>query len=100
MLRALWKMLGKHTLCGTALLALASLVQGQGVPTPQTGSGLGLPTVLPTKNNPGVVSGTTTSFEDKDRIERLERQAQQLTEMLQSRTEQQDPVTPGASLRG
>src|SRR5262245_46327078 len=45
MLTAIWNMLGRHTLCGAALLAVANLVQAQGIlpAIPQPSTPLGQP---------------------------------------------------------
>src|SRR5438128_1447901 len=87
MLRTLWKMFGPGALCGAALLAGASFVpaQDKGLPTPivppvnvgaPKTSGLGIPT--PTVGAPT----NNEAAELKARVERLERQNQELMDML------------------
>src|SRR5215831_3598013 len=112
MLRKLWNMLGRHTLCGAALLTAANLVHGQAslpslpepsvVPavtrdaprnepiirfvaqepaTPQS-LGLGVPA-----STPAALPGTPVApanTDDKARIERLEKQVQDLTSLLKT----------------
>jgi phosphate-selective porin OprO/OprP len=87
MLRTFWRTLGRGALCGAALLAGASLVQAQGNNTPQT-----MPivpsVVLETPKTPGLALPTTTpapaneTAELKARLERLERQNQELMDAL------------------
>jgi phosphate-selective porin OprO and OprP len=130
MLRSIWKMLGRHTLCGAALLTVANLAQAQGslppipqppimpavvqnAPTTQPilqvaaqepapslaepqAPGLGQPTsplvkpianpVVPTSN-----SLPAPNLDEKARIERLEKQIQELTNALKNM--QNSPVT-------
>ena len=106
MMSTLWRMLGRHSLCGVALLAGASLVQAQaqlptiptlpgmapGAPTNpiqqvqaqepavKSQSSLGVPTTSVVA--PAVPPAAPASNEDKARIERLEQQIQELTNTL------------------
>ena len=105
MLSSFWKVLGQHSLCGAAVLAVANLVQAQGTlpPIPQplimpavvkdapknqpilqiqaqesavpTAPGLAVPT-----DNPfaAPVAPPTSNVDDKTRIDRLEKQLQEL----------------------
>jgi phosphate-selective porin len=109
MLRTVWSLLGRQALCGTALLTLASLVQAQGVlptlPQPSTAPaaareaskdqsvitftsqtstgqqtpGLGTPAALPSGPE-----ASSSAVDDKARVERLEKQVQELTNLLKS----------------
>jgi phosphate-selective porin len=106
MMRTLWKMLGRHTLCGAALLAGAHLVQAQGslppIPQPaknqpnlqssasETAPGLGIPSAR---------SVTAPNNDDKARIERLEKQIQDLTNAVKNAQAQpaQAPVSTEAA---
>jgi phosphate-selective porin OprO/OprP len=114
MLKTLWKMLGRHTLCGAALLAVANLVQAQGgLPTiPQApvmpaavqnapksqlllpvaaqepAPVLGVPSVTPAAP---VVS--PSNADEKARMERLEKQVQDLTNALKAVQTRPAPVS-------
>jgi phosphate-selective porin OprO/OprP len=83
-------MLGRHVLCGAAMLGVVNLAQAQGtVPIPQA-SGLGLPS---SAAQPLPMVPASSSTEDKARIERLERQVQELTNMLKSQPSLQAPIS-------
>ena len=103
MMSTLWRMLGRHSLCGVALLAGASLVQAQGqLPMIPTVPGIapGAPTnpiqqvqepAIKSQSSLGVpvapaaapaVPPAASVNEDKARIERLEQQIQELSNTL------------------
>jgi len=112
MLRKLWNMLGRHTLCGAALLTAVNLVHGQAsqptfpvpsvVPEVTRGAprneqiirisvqepavpqspGLGVPASTPAA--PPGTPAAPANADDKARIERLEKQVQDLTSLLKT----------------
>jgi phosphate-selective porin OprO/OprP len=112
MLRKLWNMLGRHTLCGAALLTAANLVHGQtslpSLPQPslmpadardaprsepivqvsaqepavRQSPGLGAPTATPVA--PPGTPAAPSNTDDKARVERLEKQVQELTNLLKA----------------
>ncbi len=103
MLRTFLRMLGRSALCGAALLTVANLVQAQvGLPIPQPPAqetvvktpGLGIP------STPVGVPAAAASNEEKARIERLEKQVQDLTNALKSVQAQPAPVSTAAPQSG
>ncbi len=81
MLSKLWRVLGRHALCGTALLTAAHLAHAQeGESVPRTPA-LNLPMTVPVSNP----SQTTNVEELKARLDRLEKQNQDLLRALQAK---------------
>src|ERR1019366_3638137 len=89
MMRTLWKMLGQPTLCGAALLAGATLAQAQGslppIPQPaknQPTAQISVPDMAPGLGIPSEAPVAAPNNDDKARIERLEKQIQDLTNAI------------------
>ena len=87
MLQTLWRSLSQHALCGTALLAAVSLAQAQepGI-IPLSVPGIGLPMTVPvTTVTATAAPPTNTNVEEmKARLDRLEKQNEELLKALQA----------------
>jgi phosphate-selective porin OprO and OprP len=96
MLRALWKTLGRRSLAGIAMLAAAQFAHAQPAPLSPSAQGKSIPLVIPVNGQEQRSAYGAPQDDTTARIERLERQNQELMELLKQLQNRPAPVGPAA----